>query len=321
MRTRGEDPVPVTASLPQTIELGNPEALSLVLPLTILALYLHFRSSRTIKLLSSALGVRKKSSSLGLAAKLLVVVLFSFSAASPALVYVDRVPVSLDNIDLLAGRSVLHVVVLDVSRSMSYAEGVLCREDLALAAVKEYVAALHKGDRVMFLLFSRNVSPYGPFAPSEAARALENVTAEGKYSAVGDALLAALTYASLSPRPSVVILLTDGAWNYGSDPLETAKAYAESRVPLVVVRVGSDPRGSSLPVVAEHAHGKYFELDRFSAEAIGDLVEELRRTARYLALSARGEAYVEVKRKDYSIQLYLLLTALCIVLAVVRDGV
>ena len=304
-----------------SLSLGRPEALLVLVPTFILALVLFVRTARTRRKLAAALGGRFRKEYSGLALKLAVAALICLSLAEPYVSYSRRVDVPLDKADLLSSRPVLHVVLLDVSRSMTYMEAGEGRISIAKKVLKKYFSQLPSTDRVLLAVFSRKVETLGLSTPSSALEELGGVEAEGRYSAVGDALVYAVSACRVSQTPSVVLLVTDGGWNYGSSPLDAAKAYSEEGIPLVIVRVGSDPRGSSLYEVADKTGSRVYEADEFSLEAINDMVGEIREFARYSALKARGLAYVEVEERDYSPTLYVLLVAAALLPLSLKEGV
>jgi Ca-activated chloride channel family protein len=118
-----------------------------------------------------------------------------------------------------------------------------------------------------------------------------------------------------------VLLVTDGGWNYGSNPLDVAPGFRELKTPLAVVRVGGDPRGAALlPQVAEEAGGRYYELDAASASIAAELARAVGEEGRYAALSAKGLARVEVVERVPVPAEALLLPALAALVALLRDG-
>ena len=309
-------------SLLPTISLDSPSALLLLIPLAILATYLYFRTKATAALLSRCLGSMNKGPGLvDFVVKLLLLLLLVLLASGPYLVFVKRVPVGLDSIDLVEEKGVVHVVLVDVSRSMSYSEGGSTRLHLALTLLSAYLERLGPNDRVALGFFARSVNISAPLRVSEAEALLSSAQAIHRYSALGDAMAAALSYAKTVNAPVVVVLITDGAWNYGANPVDISREYKDSKVPLVVVKVGEDPRGRILSSVADESNGKLFSLDEFSRDVVKDIAEDVRRTARFAALKAKGEAYLEVKYKDYSPVTLITLAALALLLYSIRDGV
>jgi len=80
----------------------------------------------------------------------------------------------------------------------------------------------------------------------EGAAAFE-VNPEGYASAIGDALDAAAR-GSWGVRPRAIVLISDGAWNAGSDPSEVARVLGRVGIPVFVVGVGnpSPPRDAAV---------------------------------------------------------------------------
>ena len=73
--------------------------------------------------------------------------------------------------------------------------------------------------------------------------AISRVKLIGGLTATGDALALALTAVLSKARagvPKIVILITDGIWNYGTNPIKEAAKLKASGVTLFTVGIGSD---------------------------------------------------------------------------------
>jgi Ca-activated chloride channel family protein len=302
------------------ITFGRPEALSLLLLLAVpLALYKRASARRTVAL--KALGGRLPRLEWRLLGWLAALLLLVLAAAEPAVVRRVSLEVPFEQAHLLNATSVLHIVVLDVSRSMLEADVPPSRCEAAKAFAAEYLRSASPADLVLLVNFSQTVE-LSPVMPArEAAQAVLGFACGGRYSAVGDALSAALSAVRASGMPASVLLVTDGGWNYGSNPLDVAPGFRELKTPLAVVRVGSDPRGAALlPRVAEGAGGRYYELDAASAGIAAELARAVGEEGRYAALSARGLARVEAVERVPVPAEALLLPALAALVALLRDG-
>jgi Ca-activated chloride channel family protein len=302
------------------ITFGRPEALPLLLLLAVpLALYERASARRAVAL--KALGGRLPGLRWRLLGWLAALLLLVLAAAEPAVVRTVSVEVPFEDAHLLNATSVLHVIVLDVSRSMLEADVPPNRCEAAKAFAAEYLRAAPQADLAVLVNFSQTVGLSRAMPAREAARSVAGITCGGRYSAVGDALAAALSVARASGMPAVVLLLSDGGWNYGSNPLDAAPSFKELKIPLVVVRAGSDPRGASLlPSVAERASGRYYELDSASVGLTAEVARAAEGEGRYAALSAKGLARVDVVERMPVPAEALLLPALALFAVLTRDG-
>lgn len=237
----------------------------------------------------------------------MLLVLVIFSASIPFLVYRERKSVTFEDTELLFDKNVLIVFLIDVSKSMNYPLGASTRIEVVKRVIKETILALGKNTSIMITVFSGRVYQIFYGKPDGAVVAVDKIVAGEKYTAIGDSLSYALSVAKVSKLPTAVILVSDGRNNYGSDPVSVAESYKYSNVPLFILAVGE--RGL-LPRVAEAADGKIYDVNEFTTSSLEDLVDELSRNARYMALKARGEAYIEEEKKDYTLFYLVTLVAL-----------
>lgn len=231
------------------------------------------------------------------------------SASVPYLRYRERRAVSFEEARLLAGKRVLVLFLVDVSKSMNYPLGASTRIEAAKDAMRRVIEALGENTSIMIVVFSGRVRQVFYGETERALASVENITAGERYTAIGDALSYALSAARVSGIPAAVILVSDGKNNYGSDPEAVARMYRQTGTPLIVLAVGG--RGV-LPRVAEASGGRIYDLNEFTTPSLGDLVGDIARTARYAALKARGEAYVEDEVRDYSLFYLVSLAALAL---------
>ena len=268
--------------------------------LFVVPVVLWFFSSRKVKALArffEVYGVLSKRKRLFVVNAVLLFLVI-LSASVPFLVYREKKNVSFDEAQLLSGKKVLVVFLIDVSKSMNYPLGTSTRIEVVKRVIKETITALGKNASVMIAVFSGNVHQVFFGESDKAFVVVDEIVAGEKYTAIGDALSYALSVAKASDTPTAVILVSDGRNNYGSDPVTVAKMYKYSGIPLLILAVGE--RGI-LPKIAEAADGKIYDVNEFTSFSLEDLVGELSRRARYMALKARGEAYIEEKVRDYSL--------------------
>ncbi|MGC8987900.1 vWA domain-containing protein [Infirmifilum sp.] len=252
------------------------------------------------------------------AARITALLCLVLAAAVPYVEYTVKRQVPFDGLSELSGKKVLHLIVVDVSRSMTYPLGLSTRFNVAKDLLEKYLQSLGGGDLVHLAVFSSSARPICQGAASECIKALKGLEAGERYTALGDAILYASSVARVSAMPTVVVLVSDGVNNYGSDPLQVAESLKEENLPVVLVAVGDY---GVLPRVAETLGSKLFTVDEFSLEAVKSLAARAAAEARYSALLARGEAYVEEARRSYLPTHVLLAAAFLMILATLIDGV
>jgi len=236
-----------------------------------------------------------------LAARAALVISLALLAAGPYVVRVERVSVTPDS-PLISRAEAQIVILLDASKSMGYPLGAGggTRMEAAEEAVMGILRSLSPGDLVTLIAFAGDAEVLASGPSGEVARYLEGLEADRNFTALGDALVAALAVASASGRPTAVVLVSDGGNNGGTDPIEAARRFGEAGIPLLVIQVG---RGASadpalMADVARSAGGEFRWLGEMDESAIESLAAEAARTAKYEALRAAGRAYVEVEVTD-----------------------
>jgi Ca-activated chloride channel family protein len=224
---------------------------------------------------------------------ILAVALLTVALASPTVTVYKRVELSVSSIDKAAKLPIALVVALDLSKSMSYREGPRTRLDMARDFITGMVTRI--GNATIVLLgFSSTTEPLYSGPPAGVARVLHGLSAGGRYSAIGDAASTAAAYLRATRLPGAIVVVTDGGWNYGPDPVQVAKTLWESRIPTVFIIVGSDPRSYKLGERLREAGIPVYKLDSITYTALQSLVEEASRQVRLQALKAAGKTSVEV---------------------------
>lgn len=241
-----------------------------------------------------------------------------FTAAVPYYEYAVRRQVQLERIDQLSERKVLHAILLDVSKSMTYSYGLKTRFDTAVEALKGYFSSLTPSDRVHLAVFSSSVRTVCDGPPADCMKALEDLAAGERFTALGDALLYAISISDAAELPAVVVLVSDGVSNYGSDPVQVAALFKSKGLPLAIISVGSQ---GVIPQVAEVAEAEVYTVNEFTVEAIESLAAKAAREARYSALLAKGEACIEEVRRSYEPARTLSVIALLLAVSAMIDGV
>jgi Ca-activated chloride channel family protein len=180
------------------------------------------------------------------------------------------------------------VLVIDVSGSMQATDVSPTRLQAAKTAASTLVDQLPSGDRVALVSFSsRATLRQGLTTNRDAVKgAIAGLTAGGG-TALGDALSLALnqldpasrTASGTRARPAMIVVLTDGVSNQGSDPLAVAQQIVPARVAVQTIgiglrngsaTVGGEPVGgvdeATLSAIASATGGKYYY-----AQAAGEL--------------------------------------------------
>jgi Ca-activated chloride channel family protein len=180
------------------------------------------------------------------------------------------------------------VLVIDVSGSMQAADVAPTRLDAAKTAATALIDQLPSSDRIALVSFDSQAALRQPLTTDRGAvkAALANL-APGSGTAMGDGLWLAFnqldpasrTASGTRERPAMIVVLTDGVSNQGSNPLVVAQRIAAANVPVQTIGIGlrngsatvrGEPVGgvdeSTLSAIAKATGGKYYY-----AQAAGEL--------------------------------------------------
>lgn len=144
-------------------------------------------------------------------------------------------------------------ICIDTSGSMASADVVPTRAQAAKAAAQAFVNESAPGTRIGIISFAGAAGVVAPLSADHQAvvAALDDIPLPNGATAIGDALkLAAQTLPPTGHR--VVILITDGVNNSGTDPNEIAQWLGAHRVPVYTVGIGT-PNGGFIPGTNEEA--------------------------------------------------------------------
>jgi Ca-activated chloride channel family protein len=180
------------------------------------------------------------------------------------------------------------VLVIDVSGSMQAADVAPTRLDAAKTAATALIDQLPSSDRIALVSFDSRAALRQPLTTDRGAvKAALAALAPGSGTALGDGLW--LAFNQLDPasraasgtrdRPAMIVALTDGVSNQGTDPLAVAQQIAAAKVPVQTIGIGlrngsatvrGEPVGgvdeTTLSAIAQATGGKYYY-----AEAAGQL--------------------------------------------------
>jgi len=144
-------------------------------------------------------------------------------------------------------------ICIDTSGSMSSTDVDPTRAEAAKAAARAFIAETPSGTKIGVIAFSGEAGIVQPLSADhqQVASALDEVPLPNGATAIGDALkLAAQNLPAAGHR--VVILVTDGVNNAGTDPLEVAQWMGAHHIPVYTVGIGTNS-GSIIPGTSEEA--------------------------------------------------------------------
>lgn len=203
------------------------------------------------------------------------------------------------------------MLVTDHSGSMVANDVQPTRLGAAQAAAHTFIAQLPAQARVGVVTFSSGVDGVQPpTADHQQAQNVIDGQAAGGGTDTGDALQLALDllHQDASKSPSAVVLLSDGAWNSGRDPVGVATQSGGRKVPIYAVALGTpaatipNPDGFGPPIavppdpqtmtqIAQVSHARSFSVaDQGSLNSIyrqlGSQLGSVRRSRDLTALFA-----------------------------------
>jgi Ca-activated chloride channel family protein len=206
------------------------------------------------------------------------------------------------NVRIPVGKAAI-MLVLDHSGSMDATDVRPSRLAAAQRAANTFITKLPRQVSVGVVTFSSAAD--SAEAPSldhaEAQRIVADQTAFGA-TATGDALALALQLLRQGPKlPSAIVLLSDGSWNTGGDPLAAAGSAASAKVPIFTVALGTEnatvpnptPFGEPLPAPPDPelmaAIAKATNAQTFTAQDSGSLNSIYARLGDQLSTATRKE--------------------------------
>lgn len=139
------------------------------------------------------------------------------------------------------------VLCVDTSGSMAAADVAPTRADAALAALRAFIRQSPAGTAIGLVSFAGDAQAIA--APTrdrdQLQAALAAIPAPNGATAIGDALSLALRILPKSGH-RVVVLITDGENNAGSDPMQAARLLAARHVKLYTIGIGTNA-GALIP--------------------------------------------------------------------------
>jgi hypothetical protein len=189
-----------------------------------------------------------------------------WAAKVPAGLPEDSPPPS-QPVNFMIGSGELHVIlVVDRSGSMLSSE----RMEFAKRSARMFINRLNIGDSVGVIDFDEKITVTFPLTrisnesvKAAAIRAIEGLKPRGSTD-IGDSLLAALGQLTSQSQRScneIIVLLTDGDHNEGTDPISVIPKIQEQRVSTLTVGLGTSLSVSGeriLSTIAKETGGRFF---------------------------------------------------------------
>jgi Ca-activated chloride channel family protein len=144
-------------------------------------------------------------------------------------------------------------VCIDTSGSMASTDVSPTRAEAAKEAARAFIAETPPGTKIGIIAFSGQAGVVQPLSADhgQVASALGDVPLPDGATAIGDALkLAAENFPATGHR--VVILITDGVNNAGTDPLEIVQWMGAHHIPVYTVGIGTQ-NGGIIPGTGDEA--------------------------------------------------------------------
>lgn len=146
------------------------------------------------------------------------------------------------------------VLCIDTSGSMRATDVEPNRSEAARSAARRFISEMPAGTRLGIVAFAGAAGVVQPLTadPDEARNGLDRVPEPNGATAIGDALATAAHMLPPAGR-RIVVLLTDGVNNRGSDPLEVAHELRSRGITVYTVGVGTKGSGQLIPGTSEQA--------------------------------------------------------------------
>jgi Ca-activated chloride channel family protein len=144
-------------------------------------------------------------------------------------------------------------ICIDVSGSMVATDVQPTRIAAAVSAARAFIAATAPGSKIGIIAFSTQATIVAPLTSNRSTlrAALDGFPAPNGATAIGDALV--LAGQNLPPTGHrVVVLITDGVNNTGTDPMAAAQTLGAARIPVYTVGIGTS-NGGLIPGTTEEA--------------------------------------------------------------------
>ncbi len=270
----------------------------LTLPVIVAIIVLiHKRSTGRKVRLASALQGKVGPSTWKFLSTAMAVSMLIIALSQPVVSYQERTPINSikDMIKYNDKLPAQYIILVDVSPSMH--AGNTPRLDTALKVVRMIVDNIRDNGTIVLSVFGGRVEQLYVGKPTNISRILYVIrNYDIKYTAIGDAIGYAVSCTHASRLPSIAVIITDGANNYGSDPVQTYIYANKTHLPILFIRINSDPRANQL--FAELArHDAYIvSASSFNLKSLEPVIGQAMQRMKYTALVETGKNYVVVNR-------------------------
>ncbi len=270
----------------------------LILPVIVaIIVFIHKRSTGRKVRLASALQGRVGLSAWKLLFTAMAASMLIITLSQPVISYQERIPINSieDMIKYNDRLPAQYIILVDVSPSMH--TGNPPRLDTALKIVRMIVDNIRDNGTIVLSVFGGRVEQLYVGTPTNISRILNMIRKyDIKYTAIGDAIGYAVSCAHASSLPSTAVIITDGANNYGPDPVQTYIYANKTHLPILFIRIDSDPRANQL--FAELArHDAYIvSASSFNTKSLEPVIEHAMQRMKYTALVETGKNYVVVNK-------------------------
>ncbi len=254
------------------------------------------------------------------ATKIIVPILLIIALTTPVFMYEYQVVIDTpEKLVKYSGKlPARFIFLIDVSPSM-YREN---RIEQAIRACKSFLKNLNVSDQVVIAVFGGKVREIYSGDSEGALKVIGMVKEyEIKYTSISSALGWAQGLVRASGIPGVVIVLTDGANNYGGDPVQAAWVINASGTPVVFVKVGNDPRG--IPLFHKLSSKGILVLDTndLDKESLEMIAKKIVIDTKLNTLISHGKNKINLYRKDYSLTIILYSLAIALSLFTRIEGI
>lgn len=194
-------------------------------------------------------------------------------------------------------------ICIDTSGSMASTDVFPTRAAAAKAAARAFILESPRGTKIGIISFAGAAGVVAPLSADRQAvlSGLDQIPSPDGATAIGDALALA---ARLLPNRGhrVIILITDGVNNSGTDPLEVSQWLGSHHVPVYTVGIGT-PSGGLIPGTNEEATIDEEALRGYAQASGGAYARAENATQLHEALARLGRVTaLQRERVDASLQ-------------------
>ena len=299
------------------IVFARPWILVILPAVLTIIIFVHKRSTGRRNELASALQGKVGSSTWKLLFTAMAASMLIITLSQPVISYQERIPInSIENMMKYNEKlPAQYIILVDVSPSMH--TGNTPRLDTALKIIETIVSDIRDNGTIVLSVFGGLVEQLYVGPPSNISRILYMIrNYDIKYTAIGDAIGYAVSCAHASRLPSIAVIITDGANNYGPDPVQSYVYANESHLPILFIRIDSDPRANQLFTELARHNAYIVSASSFNLKYLKPVIEQAIQRMKYTALVESGKNYVVVnKTTNYPAMIFGSIALVAIILS------